>query len=225
MEIAVLGFVAVAGLFALIWVNIYKKAGYDKWLGLIVLVPVVGFIAMLMFAFGEWPISRGATSAVSSPKCQRCRRQVEHDWRVCPYCKEVLVFTCPKCNKDTARGWEACAYCGEELVSQNVECPSCGESVQMRKDFCNHCGTRLAWKDTGPYIKYPIQCPSCSQQVPSHLKMCPLCGEGLSKKDDTQSTKPSTTKTATSQCPMCGDMIRENWKACPRCGENLSTDE
>ena len=57
---AVLVYFAVAGLFALIWVNIYRKAGYDKWLGLIMLVPVVNLIAMLKFAFDEWPISRAA---------------------------------------------------------------------------------------------------------------------------------------------------------------------
>ena len=245
MEIVIV-YVVVVILLVICWVNIYEKAGYNKWLGLLMLVPVVNFIAMLMFAFDEWPVGRGAASNVSSPKCHKCKRQVEHDWRVCPYCKEVLVIKCQKCNKDIARDWAACAYCGEEFVLQSRglsdgsirvvkkfavpgDCPACGESVQLLKDFCNHCGTRLDWNDAVPYIKYTRQCPSCKKQIPTHLKTCLLCGADLSWEGTVPSVNPlppsDATKTKTSQCPMCGDMISENWKACPRCGEKLHTDE
>ncbi len=39
------------------WV-VAKKAGYNPWLSLLTLVPVVNFIVYLIFVFGEWPIQR-----------------------------------------------------------------------------------------------------------------------------------------------------------------------
>jgi hypothetical protein len=37
---------------------ILRKAGYSGWLILLAFVPVVNFVAYLMFVFGEWPIQR-----------------------------------------------------------------------------------------------------------------------------------------------------------------------
>jgi len=36
--------------------KISSKAGYPRWHGLIMLVPILNFIAMLIFAYSEWPI-------------------------------------------------------------------------------------------------------------------------------------------------------------------------
>lgn len=33
-----------------------KKAGYNPWLGLLMLVPIANLIVALIFVFGEWPI-------------------------------------------------------------------------------------------------------------------------------------------------------------------------
>ncbi|MHB1197968.1 MAG: hypothetical protein ACYCZ6_00095 [Polaromonas sp.] len=40
---------------------IFSKAGYSKWLSLLMVVPVVNLIALYFLAFSEWP-SRGNTS-------------------------------------------------------------------------------------------------------------------------------------------------------------------
>jgi double zinc ribbon protein len=49
-------------------------------------------------------------AAVSS--CSRCRRRVEEDFLVCPFCREALREPCGSCQRPVAMTWEACAYCG-----------------------------------------------------------------------------------------------------------------
>ena len=36
--------------------NITFKAGYPRWHGLLLAIPLVNLIALIMFAFSEWPI-------------------------------------------------------------------------------------------------------------------------------------------------------------------------
>lgn len=44
----------------MIWIYfvILKKAGMNPWLSLLMLVPLAGFVVLLIFAFSEWPIER-----------------------------------------------------------------------------------------------------------------------------------------------------------------------
>jgi len=51
--ILVLIFVA---LFVWIWSVIFKKAGYPRAVGLLMLVPVVNVVTLIYFAVAEWPI-------------------------------------------------------------------------------------------------------------------------------------------------------------------------
>jgi hypothetical protein len=37
---------------------IVKRAGYNPWLGLLILVPLANFVMLLVFAFSEWPVQR-----------------------------------------------------------------------------------------------------------------------------------------------------------------------
>lgn len=46
------------GIMAVAFYQIYKKAGYNGLLGLLMMVPVVNVIMMLWFAFSEWPVVR-----------------------------------------------------------------------------------------------------------------------------------------------------------------------
>lgn len=47
----------ISSLFAyLVFGKISSKAGYPRWHGLIMLVPVLNVIAILIFAYSEWPI-------------------------------------------------------------------------------------------------------------------------------------------------------------------------
>jgi hypothetical protein len=48
---------AVSSVFAfVVFGNISSKAGYPRWHGLIMAIPVVNLVALLFFAYSTWPI-------------------------------------------------------------------------------------------------------------------------------------------------------------------------
>ncbi|RJQ50819.1 MAG: hypothetical protein C4521_13595 [Actinobacteria bacterium] len=55
MGLALLAVVGTAILVVVFW-QLYKKAGYEGGLGLMMLVPFVNVAAMLFLAFSEWPV-------------------------------------------------------------------------------------------------------------------------------------------------------------------------
>ena len=38
--------------------RIFSKAGYSRWLGLTMIVPLVNLIVLVWFAFADWPATR-----------------------------------------------------------------------------------------------------------------------------------------------------------------------
>ena len=56
--VLVLVYVAIAVISIIAAVKVVTKAGYSGWWVLIVLVPVVGFVMALVFAFSDWPVLR-----------------------------------------------------------------------------------------------------------------------------------------------------------------------
>jgi len=46
--------------------------------------------------------------------CLSCRRFVEQDWRICPYCATQLKDVCVKCEHLLSFNWIACPYCATE---------------------------------------------------------------------------------------------------------------
>jgi hypothetical protein len=71
------GFAAFSGVFLIVelfffvvaimaWVKIISKAGYSGWWVLIGIVPLVGAIMFLVFAFSKWPIQERLEAATTS---------------------------------------------------------------------------------------------------------------------------------------------------------------
>lgn len=52
--------IAFIVLFAFIWVRILGKTGYNQWLGLLMLIPLVNVGILIWLAFSEWPLERRA---------------------------------------------------------------------------------------------------------------------------------------------------------------------
>lgn len=50
--------VVLTVLLVMIPAKILAKAGYSPWLGLTLLIPVANFIAVIWFAFADWPVLR-----------------------------------------------------------------------------------------------------------------------------------------------------------------------
>jgi RNA polymerase subunit RPABC4/transcription elongation factor Spt4 len=53
---------------------------------------------------------------LDSSACQTCRRPVEPDFNVCPYCKTLLREPCKNCGKAVRTNWLACPYCATDRV-------------------------------------------------------------------------------------------------------------
>ena len=45
-------------LFIFVWGTIFKRAGYSFAMVLLMLVPIVNFIWLLIFAFSKWPVQK-----------------------------------------------------------------------------------------------------------------------------------------------------------------------
>ncbi|MBI4198372.1 MAG: hypothetical protein HY533_04610 [Chloroflexi bacterium] len=39
-----------------IWSRIFEKAGYSRWWGLVMMAPLANVVALVIFAFSEWPV-------------------------------------------------------------------------------------------------------------------------------------------------------------------------
>lgn len=48
--------------------------------------------------------------------CPTCRRRVEPDFIVCPYCRTALRDRCASCGRALNFAWNACPYCASERV-------------------------------------------------------------------------------------------------------------
>jgi RNA polymerase subunit RPABC4/transcription elongation factor Spt4 len=46
--------------------------------------------------------------------CPSCRRFVEKEWRLCPFCATQLKDVCTKCQQLLSFNWVACPYCATE---------------------------------------------------------------------------------------------------------------
>ncbi len=69
------GIILIVYLFFLViaivaWVKIISKAGYSGWWVLIGIVPVVGAIMFLVFAFSKWPIQQRLEAAMMNNRQQ-----------------------------------------------------------------------------------------------------------------------------------------------------------
>ncbi len=60
-------FVGITALITVAFCKIFSKAGYHWAMGLLMLVPLGNLIAILILAFGQWPIYRQMRQAQQTP--------------------------------------------------------------------------------------------------------------------------------------------------------------
>lgn len=68
-----IGFVAVWLLSLIAYWRIASKAGYPGCYGCLVIIPFVGFVALMYFAFSAWPIQSNASKGKATRKKRRRR--------------------------------------------------------------------------------------------------------------------------------------------------------
>jgi hypothetical protein len=55
---------------------------------------------------------------LAATSCHNCRRPIEDDYVVCPYCRSVLREPCRSCSRPVRTTWSACPYCAVERTPQ-----------------------------------------------------------------------------------------------------------
>lgn len=83
-------------------------------------------IFLLIFAFLALAVARQFDLGQGEPElpaclCPGCGQQVEHDWLICPRCKELLQVTCRRCRQRIPVGNRFCTACGEHRPTNFAE--------------------------------------------------------------------------------------------------------
>ncbi len=90
--------------------------------------------------------------------CPTCRRPVERDFVVCPYCRTVVREECATCRKLLASDWRHCPYCGasravreREVLRPAGRAPAApADDPRARADGSRRAGLGSAEIDDGP---------------------------------------------------------------------------
>jgi len=89
------------------WIFICSKAGYSKWLGLLMLVPLVNVIFFLYFAFSRWPILKGQQEPGPAPVTASQQRPAAALPKTA-----TAHASCPKCGAPLGPNERFCGECG-----------------------------------------------------------------------------------------------------------------
>jgi len=52
--------------------------------------------------------------------CPSCRRRIQEDYLLCPYCRTSLRTPCAQCGRALSFGWVACPHCGADRTPSAV---------------------------------------------------------------------------------------------------------
>jgi hypothetical protein len=175
----------IAGI--ILWMDIAERRGKEKWIGILLIVPVIGIAVPGYLAFFDYkkkddvPVAdkpyvptgnKNADKPTVGYKhaCKYCDKLIPPDSANCPFCEKVNPLgpsRCPKCHEPVEEKWKTCAKCNQSL---RIVCPFC-DKVTFFGDHCEDCGARLI-----------VTCPNCKQEQPPIGDKCIKCGELLKGK-------------------------------------------
>ncbi|MDD4902655.1 MAG: DUF5684 domain-containing protein [Patescibacteria group bacterium] len=170
----------------ILWMAIAEIRGRENWVGILIIVPVLGLGIPGYLAFSDNkngektaptpPYAPTGTAAANKPTvgykhpCKYCGELIPPDSVACPFCEKTNPlgpFRCPKCHEPIEKEWKVCAKCNQNL---RIICPFCGK-VTFFGDHCEDCGKRLL-----------VTCPNCEQEQPPIGDNCIKCGKPLKPK-------------------------------------------
>jgi len=170
----------------IIWMKIAERRGKPNWVGILIIVPIIGIAIPGYLAFcksdGEktestTPETSTGTQEADKPTvgfkhlCKYCDKLIPPNSTVCPLCEKsnpLGPYRCPKCHEPIEKDWKVCSHCNQNL---RIVCPFCGK-VTFFGDHCEDCGARLL-----------VSCPHCGQEQPPIGDKCIKCGESMEKKE------------------------------------------
>lgn len=170
----------------IIWMKIAERRGKPSWVGILLIVPVVGIAIPGYLAFSKSGGEKTESAAPDVPTgiqeankpvvgykhlCKYCDKLIPPNSTVCPLCEKsnpLGPYRCPKCHEPIEKDWKVCSHCNQNL---RIVCPFC-EKVTFFGDHCEDCGARLL-----------VACPHCNQEQPPISDNCIKCGESMEKKE------------------------------------------
>jgi len=165
---------------------IAERRGKENWIGILVIVPVIGIAVPGYLAFFDYkkgekieitpPYASTGSQEANKPTvgykhpCKYCGKLIPPNSVACPFCEKVNPLgpdRCPKCHEPIDKKWKVCTKCNQNL---RIVCPYCGK-VTFFGNHCEDCGARLL-----------VTCPSCGQEQPPLDDQCIKCGKPMEKK-------------------------------------------
>ena len=119
----VLGIITVATIYG--WAIIFNKAGYNKWLSLTMVIPIVGTGIFLWFAFSKWPVYEYVQKGWYIRQLKSKRQKIE---------KEIDSYTEPTEESSLSQNrLNYCPNCGRRITEEMGYCPECGGKVKNQE--------------------------------------------------------------------------------------------
>ncbi|MDD5569129.1 MAG: DUF5684 domain-containing protein [Candidatus Pacebacteria bacterium] len=170
----------------IIFMAIAERRGKPNWVGLLIIVPIVGIAIPGYLAFYDQgsggktektdPYAPTGTQAANKPTvgykhaCKYCDKLIPPNSSACPYCEKVNPLgpsRCPKCHEPIEKDFKVCPNCNTNL---RIVCPFCNKTTFFG-EHCEDCGERLL-----------VKCPKCGQEQPPLGDTCIKCGKPLKPK-------------------------------------------
>ncbi|HEX5367893.1 MAG TPA: zinc ribbon domain-containing protein [Dehalococcoidia bacterium] len=58
---------------------------------------------------------------LTANSCQGCRRPIDDDFNICPYCRIVLREPCRSCGRLVRTSWASCPYCATDRMPARTQ--------------------------------------------------------------------------------------------------------
>lgn len=101
--------------------------------------------------------------------CKNCGKQINGDFKFCPYCGAKNEKETPKEN------------------SSNIFCSSCGKSVNSDFNVCPFCGEKFKNENSNEDKKEEkIFCKNCGNSIKKDFKICPYCREQIDNQNTSE---------------------------------------
>ena len=82
---------------------------------MVIVAFVFGFLMVISNAAAGSKAGKPAPVLPTQPQCPSCKKPVQADYQICPYCATALQRHCPSCHKEVGPDFKVCPYCGTSL--------------------------------------------------------------------------------------------------------------
>jgi Predicted nucleic acid-binding protein, consists of a PIN domain and a Zn-ribbon module len=85
-----------------------SKRGMDPWMWMVIVVFLPNFIGLIIYLIVR-------KSNTYEKICINCKKPVNPEFKLCPYCGAELNKHCPECGREISNEWTVCPYCSASL--------------------------------------------------------------------------------------------------------------